>query len=310
MEKNSKIYVAGHNGLLGSSIVRILKKEGFNNLLFKTKSELDLREQKLVRYFFNKEKPDYVFLAAAKVGGLQANNTYKADFIYDNLQIQSNIIDSAFRAKTKKLLFIASNCMYPKNCGQPFKEEQILTGKLEPTNEPFAIAKIAGIKMCEAYNFQHKTNFISIIPASIYGPWDNYIDGESHIVPDLIKKLYNAKISGLKKIIISGNSKRKREMIYVDDVANACLFLMKNYSSSKPINAGYGEDFTVEEIAEKIKKIVGFEGEIEFDGSKPSGMIRKILGSSRITSLGWKPQINFEEGLKKSYSWFLNNVFK
>lgn len=310
MEKNSKIYVAGHNGLLGSSIVRTLVKEGFNNIFFKTKSELDLREQGQVRSFFDKEKPDYVFLAAAKVGGLQANNTYKADFIYDNLQIQSNVINSAFRVKTKKLLFVASNCMYPKNCEQPFKEESLLTGKLEPTNEPFAIAKIAGIKMCEAYNFQHKTNFISVIPASLYGPGDNYKEGESHIVPDLMKKMHNAKIMGLKKIIISGSAKRRREMIYVDDAAQACLFLMKNDNSSQPINIGNGFDYTIKEIAEKIKKVIGFTGKVEFDDSKPSGMMKKILDSSKINSLDWWPQTDIKEGLEKSYDWYLKKIAK
>ena len=310
MKKDSLIYVAGHKGLLGSSLLRVLKEEGFNSFILKEKTELDLRDQKATRNFFSDSKPDYVFLVAAKVGGLQANNTYKADFIYDNIQIQTNVIDSAFRFNTKKLLFVSSNCMYPKGCSQPMKEEDLLTGKFEPTNQPFAVAKFSGVEMCQAYNFQHNTNFISVIPTSLYGPEDNYVLGESHIVPDLIRKCHEAKIKKLEKIIIPGSGKRQREMIYVDDAARACLFLMENYNSSEPINAGFGRDYTIEELAKKVKEVVGFEGRIEFDDSKPSGMMKKMLDSSKIEALGWKPQVNFEEGLKITYDWFLENLVK
>ena len=307
MEKNSKIYIAGHKGLLGSSLERLLKREGHGNLILRSSEVLDLREQTLTRDFFEREKPEYIFLAAAKVGGLQANNTYRAQFIRDNLQIQTNIIDAAWKNEVKKLLFVASNCVYPKECEQPMREESLMSGKFESTNQPFAIAKMAGIEMCEAYNKEYNTNFITIIPASLYGPNDNYDMANSHIIPTLIRRCHEAKLDGKDSISISGSKNRVREMIYVDDAADACIFLMENYSSSEPINAGIGKGYSIEEIAEKVKKVVGFNGKVIFDEGKPSGMMQKTLDSSRINSLGFKSKIGLEEGLEKSYKWFTDN---
>jgi len=307
MEKNSKIYIAGHRGLLGSALERLLRKEEYKNLILLNSSELDLREQNSTRKFFEKEKPEYVFLAAAKVGGLEANNIYRAQFIRDNLQIQTNVIDSSWKSGVKRLLFVASNCVYPKECLQPMKEEFLMTGKFEPTNQPFAIAKMAGIEMCDAYNSEYNTNFITIIPASLYGPGDNYDMVNSHIIPTLIRKCHEAKLDGKDSINLLGSKDRIREMIYVDDTANACLFLMENYESSKPINAGTGKGHTISEIAEKVKDAVGFKGKILFEDDQPSGMMCKILDSSKINSLGWKSKINLEEGLEKSYKWFVEN---
>lgn len=305
MEKNSKIYIAGHRGLVGSSIKRKLEKEEYKNLIFKKHSELDLTDQKATQEYFLREKPDYVFDAAAKVGGIYANNTYKADFIYENLQIQNNIIHSSYKVGVKKLLFMGSNCIYPRDCPQPMKEEHLLSGKLEPTNEGYALAKIAGIKMCQFYNEQYGTDFISIIPPNLFGPNDNFDAMNSHFVPALIRKFHEAKKEGRKEVVLWGSGNPKRELMHVDDLADAAVFLMKNYNSSEPINIGTGEDMSIKDIAGLVKKVVGFEGEIIFDKKNPDGMPRKLLDSSKINSLGWEPKTSIEEGLEKTYKWFI-----
>lgn len=304
MKKNSKIYIAGHTGLVGSSIKRKLEKEGYINLLFRTSSELDLRDQKATEEFFLREKPEYVFDAAAKVGGIKANSEKKADFIYDNLQIQNNIIYSSYKFGIKKLLFLASNCIYPKNCKQPMKEEFILTGPPEPTNDAYAIAKIAGIAMCQSYNSQYKQNFISVIPTNLFGPNDNFDLETSHFVAAQIRRFHEAKLNK-KDFILWGTGKPRREIMHVDDAADACLFLMQNYDSSEPINAGIGYDFSIKEISGLIKKIIGFEGKTILDKTKSDGIKRKLLDSSKINALGWKPKINLEDGLRETYEWFV-----
>ncbi len=305
MDKNSKIYVAGHTGLAGSAIVRELKRQGYNNLLLRTHSELDLKNQKSTQEFFKREKPEYVFDAAARVGGLYANKTLRAEFIYDNLQIQNNLINSSWENGVKKFLFLGTNCMYPKQCLQPMKEEFLFSGLLEPTNQPYAIAKLAGMEMCKAYNSQFGTNFICTIPASLYGPGDNYGGFNSHIIPTLIMKCHDAKINKKNEINLSGSKDRMREMLYVDDLANGCLFLMKNYNDSNPINMGTGIDYSVAVLANSVKNEVGFKGNINFDQSHSEGMYRKFLDSSKINALGWKSKINFEEGLNLTYKDFL-----
>lgn len=305
MEEKAKIYVAGHKGLVGSAIKRELERRGYKNLIFKDSGELDLRRQRETEEFFLKEKPEYVFVAAAKVGGIKANMSYPADFIYDNLQIQSNIIHSAYKSGVKKLLFIASNCMYPKDCPQPMKEEFLLTGPLEPTNEGFAIAKIAGTRMCRYYNEQYKTNFIVVVPSSMFGPNDNFDPVNSHFIPSLIRKFHEAKLKNEKKVELWGTGNARREMMYADDFADACIFLMDNYNSSEIINIGPGKDLSIKELAEIARKIIGYEGEIIFDKSKPDGMIRKLLDVSRMISIDWKPKTSIEEGIKKTYEWFL-----
>ena len=301
MEKISKIYIAGHRGMVGSSILRALQVKGFTNFVLKTSSELDLRNQYAVADFFAFEKPDYVFLAAAKVGGIIANNTYRADFIYENIMIQSNIINQAYLNGVKKLLFLGSSCIYPKLAPQPIKEEYLLTGLLEPTNEPYAIAKIAGIKMCDAYRAQYGCNFISVMPTNLYGPNDNYDLNHSHVLPALLRKFITAKHNGEKSVIIWGSGTPMREFLYADDLADACLFLMDNYDDAGIVNIGVGEDISILDLAKLVKKIVGFQGEIATDTSKPDGTPRKLMDVTKLDALGWKATISLEEGVKRVY---------
>jgi GDP-L-fucose synthase len=304
MEKHAKIYIAGHRGMVGSALHRKMKSDGFQNFVFRTSTELDLRKQKAVQEFFAEEKPDYVFLAAAKVGGIMANNTYRAEFLYDNLMMQSNIIHSAYQQKVKKLLFLGSSCIYPKMAPQPLKEEYLLTGLLESTNEPYAIAKIAGIKMCDAYRAQYGCNFISVMPTNLYGPNDNYDLDTSHVLPALIRKIHEAKVKGDASVTVWGTGKPKREFLHADDLAEACLYLMENYNDEGLINIGTGEDLEIGELALLIKDIVGYKGTIEHDLSKPDGTPRKLMDVSKLHHLGWKHRINLPEGLKMVYKEF------
>jgi len=301
MEKNNKIYIAGHRGMVGSAIHRRLKKEGFENFVFRTSDELDLRDQRAVADFFAKEKPAYVFLAAAKVGGILANNTYRAEFLYDNLMIQSNVIENAYRQNAKKLLFLGSSCIYPKLAPQPLKEEYLLTGLLEHTNEPYAIAKIAGIKMCDAYRSQYGCNFISVMPTNLYGPNDNYDLKNSHVLPALIRKFHEAKINDQAEVTVWGSGTPRREFLHADDMADACVFLMKNFNEEGLINIGVGEDLSIKELAEMIKGITGYKGKIVFDASKPDGTPRKLMDVSKLSSLGWKASIGLKEGITQVY---------
>jgi len=337
MNKTSKIYIAGHGGLVGSAIYRLLKKEGYLSLVVRTSRELDLTCQADVEDFFAKEKPEYVFLAAAKVGGILANSTYPADFIYRNLAIQSNIIHEAYVSGVKKLLFLGSSCIYPKFAPQPMKEEYLLTGPLEPTNEPYAIAKIAGIKMCQSYNRQYGTNFISVMPTNLYGPFDNFDLETSHVLPALIRKFHEAKVnmqeakaevsykaeckakvpgsqpqpepepSDGRSVTIWGTGTPKREFLYIDDLADACLFLMEHYDGSEIINIGIGEEVSIGELASLIREIVGYEGEIVYDSSKPDGMPRKLLDVSRLNALGWKAKTSLQDGILETYDWYVNS---
>lgn len=304
MEKGAKVYVAGHQGLVGSAILRKLTSEGYSNIVTRSFQELDLRDQTAVNEFFKKEQPEYVFLAAAKVGGILANNTYPVDFLRDNLLIQTNVIDAAYRYGSRKLLFLGSSCIYPKFAPQPIKEEYLLTGELEPTNEPYAIAKIAGIKLCQAYNRQYQTNFISVMPTNLYGPGDNFDLETSHVIPALIRKFHEAKIKGKDQVVVWGSGKPFREFLHVDDLADACLFLMSNYNSSEIINIGTGKDLSIAELAYLIKDIVGYDGNIIFDTSKPDGTPRKLLDVSKLFNMGWKPRITLEEGIRSTYSWY------
>jgi len=304
MEKDAKIYVAGHRGLVGSAIIRKLKKEGYNNLVCKTSSELDLRRQEKVEEFFEEEKPEYVILAAAKVGGIQANDTYSAEFLYDNLMIESNVIDAAYQNDVKKLLFLGSSCIYPKFADQPMKEDYLLSGKLESTNEGYAVAKITGIKLCEHYNKQYNTNFISAMPTNLYGPNDNFDLETSHVLPALIRKFYEAKVNDEDEVVIWGTGKPRREFLHVDDLADALIYLMNNYNGDQFVNIGVGKDISILELAELIKDIVGFEGKIVNDFSKPDGTPRKLMDVTRLNDLGWEAQISLEEGIKDTYRWF------
>lgn len=308
MELTSKIYVAGHNGLVGSAMFRKLKEKGYENLTYRTSRELDLRDRQQVDAFFEEEKPDYVFLAAAKVGGIIANNTYPADFIRDNLLIQSNVIDAAYRNEVKKLLFLGSTCIYPKFAPQPMPEDSLLTGELEPTNESYAIAKIAGIKMCQAYNKQYGTNFISVMPTNLYGPNDNFDLETSHVLPALIRKFHEAKWNQSKSVEVWGTGSPKREFLYSEDLADACVYLMNHYSESEIVNVGVGKDISIKELAEKIKEVVGYEGEIVFNTSKPDGTPRKLVDVSKIQHLGWEASTSLNEGLVKTYEHFLKKV--
>lgn len=311
MEKNSKIYIAGHRGLVGSAILRRLQSEGYGNFILKTHNELDLERQANVEAMFAKEKPEYLFFAAAKVGGILANNTYPADFIYNNLTIEANVIHAAYKCGVKKLLFLGSSCIYPKLAPQPMKEEYLLTGELEPTNEPYAVAKIAGIKMCQAYNRQYGTNFISVMPTNLYGPNDNFDLETSHVLPALIRKFHEAKAAKQQHVTIWGTGEPFREFLYVDDLADACVFLMKNYNHKdigELINIGAGEEIRLNVLARLIKEIVGFDGEIKHDLSRPDGTPRKLLDISRIKSLGWMPKTSLQEGIKKTYSWYKHEV--
>ncbi|MFD3293179.1 GDP-L-fucose synthase [Aquirufa sp. KTFRIE-69F] len=308
MEKQAKIYVAGHRGMVGSAIVRKLQKEGYTNLVLKTSAELDLRDQVKVAAFFAAEEPEYVFLAAAKVGGIVANNTYRADFLYENLAIQNNIIHSSFVNKVKKLQFLGSSCIYPKLAPQPLKESYLLSGYLEETNEPYAIAKIAGIKMCEAYRAQYGCDFISVMPTNLYGPNDNYDLENSHVLPAMIRKFQEAKERGDASMTLWGTGSPMREFLHADDLAEACVYLMETYSDSELVNIGTGIDVTIKELAETVKEIVGFTGSIQWDTSRPDGTPRKLMDVSKLHSLGWKHKIELKEGIALAYQDFLTNV--
>ncbi|MBK0383416.1 GDP-L-fucose synthase [Pedobacter sp. SD-b] len=309
MEKSSKIYVAGHNGMVGSAIVRKLEKEGYQTIIKKTSKELDLRDQVAVAKFFEYQKPDYVFLAAAKVGGIVANNTYRADFLYDNLQIQNNVIHQSYLNKVKKLMFLGSSCIYPKMAPQPLKEEYLLTGLLEQTNEPYAIAKITGIKMCDAYRAQYGCNFISAMPTNLYGYNDNYHPQNSHVLPALIRKFHEAKENNEPNVTIWGSGSPMREFLFADDLADACYYLMQNYDEPNLINIGTGEDMTIKDLALLIKDIIGFKGELVFDSSKPDGTPRKLMDVSKIHNKGWRHKVNLKEGIKLAYQDFLNKKY-
>jgi GDP-L-fucose synthase len=301
MEKSDRIYIAGHNGMVGSAIHRKLKNEGYSNFIVRSSKELDLRNQSAVNDFFSSEKPDLVFFAAAKVGGIVANNTYRGEFIYDNLMMECNVINAAHEIGVKKLLFLGSSCIYPKLAPQPMKEESLLTGELEPTNEPYAIAKIAGIKMCEAYRDQYGADFISAMPTNLYGPNDNYHPQNSHVLPALLRKFHTAKTQGQPSVEIWGSGSPLREFLHVDDLANACFHLMQNYSNKEIVNVGCGNDISIKDLALLIKDIVGFEGSLTFDSSKPDGTPRKLMDVSRINKLGWSQSITLEEGIKSVY---------
>lgn len=306
MKKTSRIYVAGHRGMVGSAIVRKLQQTGHTNLILKTHKELDLTRQLEVENFFNEEKPEYVFLAAAKVGGIHANNTYRADFIYNNLMIESNIINSSWKFGVKKLLFLGSSCIYPKLSPQPLKEEYLLSNYLEKTNEPYAIAKISGIKLCESYNIQYGTNFISGMPTNLYGPNDNYDLNNSHVLPALISKFHDAKASSRSEVEVWGSGTPLREFLHVDDLADACYFLMENYNDNEIVNIGSGREITIKDLANLISEIVGFEGKIVFNTEKPDGTPRKLLDVSKLKKLGWSSKISLEEGITSVYKEYLN----
>lgn len=305
MKSIDKIYVAGHNGLVGSGIVRLLQSNGYTNILTRTSSELDLRNQLLVKEFFEKEKPQYVFMAAAKVGGIWANKTFPGEFIFDNLSIQNNVIHEAYKNGVTKLLFLGSSCIYPKNAPQPIKEDYLLTDSLESTNEAYAIAKIAGIKMCQAYQQQYGSSFISVMPTNLYGPGDNYDLQKSHVLPALIRKFHEAKLSNANNVTIWGTGKPSREFLHVDDAASACYFLMQEYNQPEIINIGWGQDNTIAELALIIKEIVGFSGELIFDETKPDGTMRKLLNVDKLNALGWKASINLKEGILNTYQDFI-----
>lgn len=304
MQKSAKIYIAGHGGLIRGAIENLLRADGYSNILIRTRQELDLLRQSDAESFFKAERPQYVFLPSARAGGIKANISYPAQFIYENIAIQTNVIHSAYLFGVKKLMFFASACIYPRLCPQPMKEKQILTGYLEPTNEPYAIAKIAGIKMCQAYNRQYGTNFICPVVANVYGPNDDFDLQTSHVIPALISRFHEAKINNSKSVMIWGSGKPRREFIYVDDLAQACLLLMNNYEADGIINVGAGKDLSIRELATLVKNIVGFKGRIVFDKSKPDGMFRKLLDNSRIKKLGWKAETSLEEGIRKTYSWY------
>lgn len=307
MKRSGKIYIAGHNGMVGSAILRALQAKGFDNFVLRNSKELDLRNQQSVNDFFEAEKPDYVFLAAAKVGGIQANNTYRADFIYENLMIEANIIHAAYINKVEKMLFLGSSCIYPKNAPQPLKEEYLLTGLLEPTNEPYAIAKIAGIKLCDAYRAQYNCNFISAMPTNLYGPNDNYDLNNSHVLPALLRKFNTAVNNNNPSVTVWGSGKPLREFLHVDDMAAACLFLMEHYNEEGCVNVGCGIDISIKDLALMIKEIVGFKGEIVFDSSKPDGTMRKLMDVTKINGMGWEYSIELKDGIKSVYDIFKNN---
>lgn len=299
MEKSAKVYVAGHRGMVGSAIVRKLQEEGYTNLVYRSSNELDLRNQTAAERFFLQEKPDYVFLAAAKVGGILANNSFRADFIYENLMIEANIIHQSYLNQVKKLIFLGSSCIYPKLAPQPLKESYLLSGYLEDTNEPYAIAKIAGIKLCESYRRQHGCDFISAMPTNLYGPNDNYDLSNSHVIPALVRKFVNAKKNNESHVEIWGSGKPLREFLHVDDLADACIFLMENYSDLEFVNVGSGSEISIENLAQLIKELTGFKGELKFDGSKPDGTPRKLMSNEKLASMNWTPRISLREGLKK-----------
>lgn len=308
MEKSAKIYIAGHRGMVGSAILRKLQQEGFDNIITRTSSELDLRNQADVRAFFEAERPDYIFLAAAKVGGIMANNIYRAEFLNDNLLIQNNVIDSAYRTGAQKLMFLGSSCIYPKLAPQPLQEDSLLTGLLEPTNEPYAIAKIAGIKMCEAYRAQYGCNFISVMPTNLYGPNDNYDLNNSHVLPAMIRKFHEAKEEGKPFVELWGTGSPLREFLHADDLAAACYFLMQHYNEAGFLNIGVGSDVSIKHLAEMIQQVVGYEGEIKWNTEKPDGTPRKLMDVSKLHALGWKHTIDLEEGITRTYQDFLEKI--
>ncbi len=307
MENNAKIYVAGHNGLVGSAIVRALHQQGYTNLVLKTSRELDLRRQADVEAFFAQERPDYVFLSAAKVGGIQANNTYRAEFLYDNLILEANVIHSAYLVGVRKLLFLGSSCIYPKLCPQPMQEEYLLTGFLEPTNEPYAIAKIAGLKLCENYCRQYGVDFISAMPTNLYGLNDNFDLANSHVLPALMRKFHEAKITNADQVEVWGTGAALREFLYVDDLADALIFLMQHYKGTEFVNVGTGEEVSIKELALAIQAVVRYTGELRFDASKPDGTPRKLLDTTRLNQLGWQPKTSLKEGIEKTYAWFVEH---
>lgn len=310
MNKDSKIYVAGHNGMVGSAIVRELKKKGYNNLILKSHNDLDLTRQIDVENFFCKEKPEYVFLAAAKVGGIGANSAALADFMYDNMILEINVINAAWKNSCKKLEFLGSSCIYPRMAPQPIKEEYLLTGELEKTNEAYALAKISGLKYCEFLNKQYGTDYISVMPTNLYGPNDNYHPEHSHVLPALIRRIHEAKTDGLKEVICWGDGSPLREFLYVDDLAELCVFLMNNYSGNETVNAGTSKEITIKDLTKLVAKIIGYEGEIKWDTSKPNGTPRKLLDVSKATKLGWKYKTELEDGIKLAYEDFLNNTMR
>lgn len=306
LDKDAKIFVAGHRGMVGSALVRCLEARGYTNILTRTRAELDLLDQAAVREFMREERPDYVFVAAAKVGGIHANNTYGADFIYENLVVETNVIDSAHRAGVDRLCFLGSSCIYPRECPQPIREEYLLTGPLEPTNEPYAIAKIAGVKMCESYNRQHGRHYVSVMPTNLYGPNDNYDLNNSHVLPALIRKAHEAKARGDSEYVVWGSGRPMREFLYVDDLAAACVFLMEQGIGEGLYNVGTGEDVTIRELAETVMSVVGFDGRIVFDASKPDGTPRKLLNVDRMRALGWQAQMSLRDGIAAAYADFLS----
>lgn len=307
MEKNAKIYVAGHTGLVGSAIVRGLEAKGFINIIGRTHSELDLKNSEQVEEFFKSEKPQYVFLAAAKVGGILANSKYPADFIYENLQIQNNVIGMAKKYEVKKLMFLGSSCIYPRMCQQPIKEEYLLSGYLEETNEAYALAKISGLKMCQFFNHQYGTNYISVMPTNLYGPYDNFDPENSHVMPALIRKFHEAKENNAPEVVVWGSGTPLREFLYSEDMADACIYLMETYEGNDFFNIGTGKEITIRGLAEMIKEVVGYEGNLAFDASKPDGTPRKLLDVSRLESAGWKYKIELRDGIEKAYKWFVEN---
>jgi GDP-L-fucose synthase len=308
LDKNATIFVAGHLGMVGSAICERLREDGFKNLILKTRAELDLTNQAAVREFLEATKPDYIFAAAAKVGGIVANNTFRAEFIYENLMIEANLVHSAKLAGINRMMFLGSSCIYPRDCPQPIKEEYLLTGPLEPTNEPYAIAKIGGIKLCENYNNQYGTQYVSVMPTNLYGPNDNYDLMNSHVLPALIRKSHEAKTSGSQKVVVWGTGMPRREFLYVEDMADACVFIMKSGVSEGMMNIGCGNDVTIKELAETVMNVVGFEGEVVFDSSKPDGTPRKLLDVSKLARLGWQAKTSLEEGIRKSYSAYLEKL--
>lgn len=309
MDKHAKIYIAGHNGMVGSAIVRELKNQGYNNLVLKTHKELDLIRQVDVESFFEHEKPEYVFLAAAKVGGIYANINSPADFLYDNLAMQNNIIYSSYKYGVKKLLFLGSSCIYPRLAKQPMKEEYLLDGKLEPTNEGYALAKISGLKLCEYFYKQYSCNFVSVMPCNIFGYNDNFVSKNSHVIPALIRKIHNAKINKMDSIEIWGTGKARRELLFADDLADACMFVMNNYDECEFLNVGIGIDFSITEIVEMLCDIIGYDGELVYDTSKPDGMPQKVLDVSKINNIGWKYKTNTKEALKLTYNWYIDSIY-
>lgn len=307
MNKNSKIYVAGHRGLVGSAIVRGLEAKGFTNIIGRTHSELDLKNSAKVEEFFKSEKPEYVFLAAAKVGGILANSNYPADFIYENLQIQNNVIGMAHKYEVKKLMFLGSSCIYPKMCPQPIKEEYLLSGYLEETNEAYALAKISGLKMCQFFNKQYGTNYISVMPTNLYGPYDNFSGENSHVMPALIRRFHEAKVNNDKEVVVWGSGTPLREFLYSEDMADACIYLMETYEGNDFFNIGTGKEITIRGLAEMVKEVVGYEGELVLDASKPDGTPRKLLDVSRLEEAGWKYKVELRDGIEKAYKWFVEN---